>query len=57
LKKREKFVSAKKILREIGAPYDQVELFSLNSTSTGFMQEGGLRGGYCEATNIDPEII
>lgn len=34
-----------------------VELFSFHSVSKGFYGECGIRGGYVEATNIDPEVM
>eukprot|EP00831_Metopus_contortus_P022761 TRINITY_DN2046_c0_g1_i1.p1 TRINITY_DN2046_c0_g1~~TRINITY_DN2046_c0_g1_i1.p1 ORF type:complete len:279 (-),score=48.20 TRINITY_DN2046_c0_g1_i1:165-1001(-) len=51
------FVSFKKVLCEIPAPYNKVELISVNSTSKGFYGECGLRGGYLEFHNIEPYIM
>jgi aspartate/methionine/tyrosine aminotransferase len=52
-----KFHSFRKILakqkKEIA---NSVELFSMNSISKGVTGECGLRGGYLEAVNIDPEV-
>ncbi len=49
------FVSAKKVLAGMGAPYsDGVELLSFHSTSKGTSGECGLRSGYVEMTNIHP---
>lgn len=50
------FVSFKKVLCEIGAPYDKTELASFMSTSKGYMGECGIRGGYMELVNMDPEV-
>jgi len=47
------FHSFKKVMREMGSPYDEVELLSFHSVSKGFLGECGLRGGYMEVTNID----
>ena len=52
----DKFVSFKKVLRELGPEYDSQPLASFHSVSKGFMGECGLRGGYCEMTNFDPEV-
>ena len=38
-------------------PYNQLELFSLHSTSKGLLYASGMRGGYFEMTNIDEEVI
>jgi len=48
-----KFHSFKKVMKEMGSPYDKVELLSFHSVSKGFLGECGLRGGYMEVTNID----
>ncbi|XP_002739142.1 alanine aminotransferase 2-like [Saccoglossus kowalevskii] len=52
-----KFHSFKKVLREMGPEYQTMELASFYSTSKGFMGECGLRGGYQEAINIDPDVF
>lgn len=52
-----KFYSARKVLHEMGEPYSSsVELFSLHTISKGYMGECGLRGGYMETHNLDPEV-
>lgn len=52
------FVSCKKVLMEMGAPYNQsVELISFHTISKGLIGECGLRGGYMEMTNIHPGSI
>ncbi len=48
------FVSFKKTIHDMGAPYNQQELISFHSTSKGLLGECGLRGGYMELENIDP---
>ncbi|NXJ25095.1 ALAT2 aminotransferase, partial [Dicrurus megarhynchus] len=51
------FHSFKKVLFEMGPPYsEEVELASFHSISKGFMGECGLRGGYVEVVNMDPEV-
>lgn len=48
-----KFLSFKRVLRDMGKAYDDVELISFHSTSKGFTGECGRRGGYMELVNID----
>ena len=48
--------SFKKVLMEMDIQ-NEVELFSFNSTSKGFIGECGRRGGYLEATNIDEQVL
>ncbi len=50
-----RFLSAKRVLRELGASYDDVELVSFHSTSKGLIGECGRRGGYMELVGVDPE--
>lgn len=50
------FHSFKKIMMELGAPYNTMELASYFSTSKGYMGECGLRGGYSEVINMDPSV-
>lgn len=50
------FFSFKKVLMEMGKPYDSMELASFMSASKGFMGECGYRGGYAEVINLDPEV-
>ncbi|KRX55960.1 Alanine aminotransferase 2, partial [Trichinella sp. T9] len=52
-----KFHSFKKVLMEMGPPYSSMELASFHSSSKGYMGECGLRGGYAEIVNMDPEIL
>ncbi|XP_022062812.2 alanine aminotransferase 2-like [Acanthochromis polyacanthus] len=56
--KNSEFVSYKKVLAEMGPPFsDTVELASFHSVSKGFMGECGLRGGYVELVNLDPNVV
>ncbi|XP_071454374.1 alanine aminotransferase 2-like isoform X2 [Hetaerina americana] len=51
-----KFHSFKKVMTEMGPPYSQMELASFMSCSKGYMGECGLRGGYTEVINFDPDV-
>ncbi|XP_032781725.2 alanine aminotransferase 1 isoform X1 [Daphnia magna] len=51
-----KFHSFKKVTKEMGDPYDKLELASFLSCSKGYMGECGLRGGYAEIVNMDPAV-
>lgn len=51
-----KFHSFKKVTSEMGEPYNQMELASFMSCSKGYMGECGLRGGYAEIVNLDPQV-
>ncbi|KAK6011177.1 aminotransferase, class I/II [Ostertagia ostertagi] len=51
-----KFYSFKKVINEMGAPYNKMELASFHSVSKGYMGECGMRGGYVEFFNLDPEV-
>jgi len=50
------FHSFKKVMNEMGAPYNTMELASFMSTSKGYMGECGIRGGYAEICNVDPQV-
>jgi len=52
-----KFHSFKKVMTEMGAPYSQMELASFHSVSKGYMGECGMRGGYAELVNVDPDVL
>ena len=41
---------------EMGASYSNMELASFLSCSKGYMGECGIRGGYSEIINIDPQV-
>jgi len=55
--KNSAFHSFKKVLTEMGAPYSKMELASFMSCSKGYMGECGIRGGYAELVNMDPEVL
>lgn len=50
------FHSFKKVISEMGEPYNTMEMASFMSCSKGYMGECGLRGGYCELLNFDPKV-
>ena len=54
--KGSEFFSFKKVLMEMGPPYNTMELASFMSASKGFMGECGYRGGYAEVINLDPQV-
>ncbi|CAK1544807.1 unnamed protein product [Leptosia nina] len=51
-----KFFSFKKVMTEMGEPYSKMELASFMSVSKGYMGECGLRGGWMELVNFDPDV-
>jgi len=51
------FHSFKKVMMEMGAPYNQLEVASFMTCSKGYMGECGIRGGYAEVVNMDPEVM
>ncbi len=52
------FVSARKVMMDMGAPYSTgVELASFHTVSKGYLGECGLRGGYVELTNFHPGTV
>ncbi|XP_062284845.1 alanine aminotransferase 2-like isoform X1 [Scomber scombrus] len=55
---KSEFVSYKRVLAEMGPPLsDTLELASFHSASKGPMGECGLRGGYVELVNVDPDVM
>lgn len=54
--KESAFHSFKKVLFELGEPYNRMELASFMSSSKGYMGECGMRGGYVELINLDPSV-
>ena len=52
-----KFHSFKKVMTEMGSPYDKLEVASFMTCSKGFMGECGIRGGYAEVVNMDPDVM
>ncbi|GJQ09240.1 hypothetical protein GpartN1_g1031.t1 [Galdieria partita] len=55
--KEKKFVSVKKVLRDMPGKYQDVELASFHSASKGFFGECGRRGGYLEVANFSEEAL
>mmetsp|Transcript_17792 Transcript_17792/g.23475 ORF Transcript_17792/g.23475 Transcript_17792/m.23475 type:complete len:484 (-) Transcript_17792:352-1803(-) len=52
------FTSSRKVVHQLGAPYSEgAELISFHTVSKGVYGECGMRGGYFETTNIDPEVV
>merc|ERR1711881_742873 len=52
-----KFHSFKKVMTEMGAPYNGLEVASFMTCSKGYMGECGIRGGYAEVINMDPSVF
>lgn len=50
------FHSFKKVLFEMGDPYEGMELASFMSCSKGIHGECGIRGGYVELINVEPAV-
>ncbi|CAB3222031.1 unnamed protein product [Arctia plantaginis] len=50
------FYSFKKVITEMGPPYNKLELASFMSASKGYMGECGIRGGWMELMNLDPGV-
>lgn len=55
--KNSEFFSFKRVMFEMGSPYDTLEMASFMSCSKGYMGECGIRGGYCELINLDPAVM
>ncbi|XP_029176892.1 alanine aminotransferase 1-like [Nylanderia fulva] len=55
--KKYAFYSFKKVMTEMGEPYSKMELASFMSVSKGYMGECGIRGGYAEIINMDPDVM
>lgn len=51
------FHSFKKVINELGAPYNQMEMASFMTCSKGYMGECGIRGGYAEVINMDNGVM
>ncbi|XP_011304772.1 alanine aminotransferase 1 [Fopius arisanus] len=51
------FHAFKKVIMEMGDPYSKLELASFMSISKGYMGECGIRGGYAEYVNMDPQVM
>ncbi|XP_076447698.1 alanine aminotransferase 2-like [Babylonia areolata] len=54
--KGSEFFSFKKVMMEMGAPYNMMELASFMSASKGFMGECGYRAGFAEVINLDADV-
>eukprot|EP00826_Nyctotherus_ovalis_P055635 TRINITY_DN7407_c0_g1_i9.p2 TRINITY_DN7407_c0_g1~~TRINITY_DN7407_c0_g1_i9.p2 ORF type:complete len:262 (-),score=90.99 TRINITY_DN7407_c0_g1_i9:185-970(-) len=52
-----KFISFRKAVNTIEAPYNNVSVISMNSISKGFTGECGIRGGYMDFYNIDSDVM
>ncbi|XP_066998104.1 alanine aminotransferase 1 [Anabrus simplex] len=50
------FHSFKKVMHMLEPPFNSLELASFMSVSKGYMGECGLRGGYAEVVNVDPDV-
>jgi alanine transaminase len=48
--------SFRKVVASMDAPYNRLPVYSINSCSKGFYGECGLRGGYIEFFNVDPDV-
>jgi len=51
------FHSFRKVMLEMGAPYSSLEVASFMTCSKGYMGECGIRGGYAEVLNMDPDVM
>jgi alanine transaminase len=51
------FHSFKKVMMEMGEPYSKLEVASFMTCSKGYMGECGIRGGYAEVVNMDPDVM
>lgn len=51
-----KFYSFKKVITEMGAPYNKMDMASFMSCSKGYMGECGIRGGYAELFNVCSDV-
>ncbi|CAF0919924.1 unnamed protein product [Adineta ricciae] len=51
-----KFHSFKKVLMDLGSPYNHMEMASFHSASKGWHGECGSRGAYYELINIDKDV-
>ncbi|KAJ6638840.1 Alanine aminotransferase 2 [Pseudolycoriella hygida] len=50
------FISFKKVLSEMGEPYNKMEMASFKTCSKGYASECGLRCGYVELINLSPDV-
>ncbi|KAG8280545.1 glycerol-3-phosphate O-acyltransferase 2 [Homalodisca vitripennis] len=52
-----KFHSFKRVMTQMGSPFDKIKLASFMSCSKGYIGECGLRGGYSELVNVDSKVM
>lgn len=50
------FLSFRKIIQEMPAPYNELELFSFYSASKSDLFEGGVRSGFMDILNLDKDV-
>uniref|UniRef100_A0A1A9VIH3 alanine transaminase n=1 Tax=Glossina austeni TaxID=7395 RepID=A0A1A9VIH3_GLOAU len=53
---KSQFFSFKKVMHDMGHPYNGMELVSFMSASKGFLGECGMRGGYYEIINVCADV-
>jgi len=51
-----KWTSFRKVVASMDSPYNKLPVYSINSCSKGYYGECGLRGGYIEFFNVDPDV-
>lgn len=51
-----KFHSFRRVMNELGPPYDGIEMAAFFSVSKGYMGECGIRGAYTEVVNMDEKV-
>lgn len=51
------FISIKKVVLEMEAPYNTVQIASVHAVSKGLLCECGLRGAFVEFCNVPEEVI
>ncbi|KAF2075223.1 hypothetical protein CYY_003484 [Polysphondylium violaceum] len=56
VKETKPFISFKKVVKEMGGDYADLEMVSFHSVSKGFVGECGKRGGYMEINGIESDI-
>jgi len=56
VKETKPFISFKKVVKDMGGDYADLELISFHSVSKGFVGECGKRGGYMEINGIESDV-
>jgi len=51
------FHSFRKVMHDMGPPFSGLEVASFMTCSKGYMGECGIRGGYAEVLNMDPDVM